>query len=367
MDEDATLLTLSGLEGSSPREAGNSHVLILDMNGLTERRISLGSDPVLVGRAPPCIVVLQGGSISRQHCAFRVIGDYSEVADLGSTNGTFVNGTLIDRSTTLQHGAIIQVGAYTFRYECRSLGDLKEAQAAEQERQAASRYMQMLLPKPLQQGLVRAEWLFLPCAALGGNAFGYRYLNPRQFAGFMIDVAGHGTQAAMHAVAIMNLLRQQEVLAGELSDPAAVMDLLARSFPPDQHNGLFFSCCYFVIEFETRTLRYAAAGRHPAYLWHPEAGVMQLQTDEPAIGLGETVACEVQSIAAPPGSRLYLLSEGMGEYLDRLCNRPNLVPELIRPGAPGRMPEPSRLYQALQQETGLTRLEDDCSILTCDF
>src|SRR5688572_23913252 len=47
---------------------------------------------VLVGRASECDVVLLEGMVSRHHARFRVTGDTLMVEDLGSTNGTFVNG-----------------------------------------------------------------------------------------------------------------------------------------------------------------------------------------------------------------------------------------------------------------------------------
>ncbi len=369
MDEDTTFLTFPGLDTVDVGASRNSHLLIMTDAEAVEHRIPLGSDPVLVGRTLPCGVVLPSGSVSRQHCQFRVSGSHAEVTDLGSTNGTFVNGQRITRPTILQHGAVLQVGSYGFIYECRNSRELEQAEAAEEQRQSASRYVQMLLPKPIRQGPVRAEWLFLPCARLGGNAFGYRWMGSQAFAGFMIDVAGHDTEAAMHSVAIMNMLRQQDVPGADLLDPASVLAALARAFPPDDHAGLFFSCAYFVFELSSRTLRYASGGRSPAYLWRPDAEVLELHTHDPAVGLGKITGFAVQQATASPGSRLYLVSEGISECLDRL-NSPGAsspLPELISSGALAEIPEPSRLHHALQNLMGSRRLDDDCAILTCSF
>lgn len=366
MDEDATLLAFPGLDSIDLGVSGNTHALVLTLEGETERRIPLGCEPVVVGRIPPCALVLPGGSVSRQHCRFRIIGGQTEVADLGATNGTFIDGRRITEPTILQHGAVIQIGTYALTYECRTSRELVEAEEAEHERQAASRYVQMLLPKPINDEAVSAEWLFLPCSRLGGNAFGYRFRSARSFIGFMIDVAGHGTEAAMHSVAIMNLLRQQEILGVDLSDPSAMLGLLARSFPPDQHNSLFFSCCYFSIDLETRVLRYAAAGRHPAYLRQSDTEVLELTTNVPAIGLGSPTSFPVKLTDAPVGSRLYLLSEGISESLDRFAP-PGLVAKITCAATVAGVPEPSRLYHAMQHAAGLSRQDDDCTILVCQF
>src|SRR5437762_952768 len=72
----------------------------------------------------------------------------------------------------------------------------------------ASRYIQSLLPAPLAEGPIRSDWVLVPCARLGGDAFGYKFLDERFFAIYLIDVSGHGTGAAMHAVSIINVLRQ---------------------------------------------------------------------------------------------------------------------------------------------------------------
>lgn len=48
--------------------------------------------PLTVGRAPECGLYLEDSGISRQHARLRPLDYGVEVEDLGSTNGTFVNG-----------------------------------------------------------------------------------------------------------------------------------------------------------------------------------------------------------------------------------------------------------------------------------
>jgi pSer/pThr/pTyr-binding forkhead associated (FHA) protein len=53
---------------------------------------------------------------SRKHCSFSPFGGAVEVLDLGSTNGTFVNGNRV-QSATLSRGDTVQIGSTTFRVE----------------------------------------------------------------------------------------------------------------------------------------------------------------------------------------------------------------------------------------------------------
>ena len=130
----------------------------------------------------------------------------------------------------------------------------------------ASDYVFSLLPEPLTTGLVRAEWRFVPSAELGGDAFGYYWLDPSTFVFYLVDVSGHGAGSAMHSVSVMNVLRQRALPDVDFRNPAAVLTSLNARFPMDVHGGLFFTMWYGVYDAGDRTLRYASAGHHPAYL-----------------------------------------------------------------------------------------------------
>jgi hypothetical protein len=88
--------------------------------------IELGPKPVLVGRLPDSGVVLADPNVSRYHAEFRpsapaldhpgAATEY-EVSDMGSTNGTKVNGVPIVGSQILHNGDTVTVGATTIRFE----------------------------------------------------------------------------------------------------------------------------------------------------------------------------------------------------------------------------------------------------------
>lgn len=64
----------------------------------------------VVGRGPECHVRPNSELISRQHCLLRVHGYDVHVRDLGSTNGTLVNGKLLLEESVLANGDTLQFG-----------------------------------------------------------------------------------------------------------------------------------------------------------------------------------------------------------------------------------------------------------------
>ena len=66
-----------------------------------------------MGRAPRADFVVDAALVSRVHCRFTLSGGQLEIEDLGSTNGTFVNGKKIDR-VTLSDGDKLTVGRVEF-------------------------------------------------------------------------------------------------------------------------------------------------------------------------------------------------------------------------------------------------------------
>jgi hypothetical protein len=83
------------------------------------RRVTLGDRQFAIGRLPECDLVLGDPNVSRRHAELRPAGAPGEYAvfDLGSTNGTKVNGLLVNGSQVLRSGDEITVGATAIRFE----------------------------------------------------------------------------------------------------------------------------------------------------------------------------------------------------------------------------------------------------------
>lgn len=95
-------------------EGGGPLGALVDAKG---NRVQITSQPVTVGRHPECDVVLNDHEVSRQHAEVRRDEDGFVIVDLGSLNGTKVNGAGVKGSRTLHDGDSIVIGAHTFRFE----------------------------------------------------------------------------------------------------------------------------------------------------------------------------------------------------------------------------------------------------------
>src|SRR5438552_825698 len=79
-------------------------------------RVALGDEPAVIGRMPECAVPLSDPQVSRRHAEVRRDEFGFRVVDLGSTNGTQVNGVVV-KEHSLNDGDVIVVGATSLRYQ----------------------------------------------------------------------------------------------------------------------------------------------------------------------------------------------------------------------------------------------------------
>jgi predicted component of type VI protein secretion system len=84
------------------------------------RTISIKRNKLLIGRAEECDVRPLSEEVSRRHCAVIVGPADVWIEDLGSRNGTFVNGVRIEAKTKLADGDMIRVGSLEVRVSCQA-------------------------------------------------------------------------------------------------------------------------------------------------------------------------------------------------------------------------------------------------------
>jgi predicted component of type VI protein secretion system len=65
---------------------------------------------LLVGRSPECSWRSRSQVVSRRHCLFDIEPPFVSVRDLGSLNGTYVNGQRIEGAYDLADGDVVQIG-----------------------------------------------------------------------------------------------------------------------------------------------------------------------------------------------------------------------------------------------------------------
>ena len=71
--------------------------------------------PVIVGRNPGADIVIGAGYVSGRHARFTLMGQNLFVEDLGSTNGTSVNGRTIGEPTSLRNKDVVTIGDVDIR------------------------------------------------------------------------------------------------------------------------------------------------------------------------------------------------------------------------------------------------------------
>lgn len=86
-------------------------LLVAQRGPNTGARFLLDADEVSVGRHPSSDIFLDDVTVSRRHAIFRRTDVGFAVQDVGSLNGTYLNGGLID-STVLRTGDEVQIGKF---------------------------------------------------------------------------------------------------------------------------------------------------------------------------------------------------------------------------------------------------------------
>ena len=104
----------SSAPASAPAERIGSSVGRLQLP--SGERVTVGHRVVTLGRLPECTVTLSDPNVSRRHAEIRP-GAELTIVDLGSTNGTKVNGLRIDGERVLLDGDIISLGSSHLRFE----------------------------------------------------------------------------------------------------------------------------------------------------------------------------------------------------------------------------------------------------------
>jgi hypothetical protein len=96
----------------------SAHFLVLDGPGLQSgSTVDIVASGV-VGRGPECAVSIDGDEFaSAQHARIDALPDGVWIEDLGSTNGTFVNGARVTSRRLLQPGDVVRVGETELRLE----------------------------------------------------------------------------------------------------------------------------------------------------------------------------------------------------------------------------------------------------------
>jgi ABC-type multidrug transport system ATPase subunit len=120
--QDGDILRIGDLHGNSVgltfRAAGAVGAAAPAPNIIGIGATELGMKASLViGRNPEADIALQAPIVSWQHARLDLTEQGHVLTDLGSTNGTYVNGQRLERPCLLREGDVVQIGPFTLVYE----------------------------------------------------------------------------------------------------------------------------------------------------------------------------------------------------------------------------------------------------------
>src|SRR5688500_11242493 len=95
--------------------------LILSMDGLVLKEIPLTKERTTIGRKPHNDIQIDNLAVSGEHACIVTILNDSFLEDLGSTNGTLVNGNQVKKHI-LQNNDVIEIGKYKMKYVVEAAG-----------------------------------------------------------------------------------------------------------------------------------------------------------------------------------------------------------------------------------------------------
>lgn len=100
------------------------HCLELSIGDELQERHIVGPLGLKIGRTKPADVILADSKVSRSHCLVELNDDTLFVTDLGSTNGTYIDGQRVTGAAILPVGSVLRVGHFTLKHEVRSRAEI---------------------------------------------------------------------------------------------------------------------------------------------------------------------------------------------------------------------------------------------------
>lgn len=240
--------------------------------------------------------------------------------------------------------------------------------ALARELEEAADYVRSLLPAPIA-GPIETAWKFIPSTSLGGDSFGYHWIDEDHFAMYLLDVCGHGVGAALLSVSAMNVLRSQALPQTDFRQPCQVLAGLNEAFDMEKQNQMYFTMWYGVFRKKDRNLVFASGGHPPAILLRPGQPPRSLRTQGLVIGGLGGARFKTDITDVPPGSQLYLFSDGVYEITrpdGSMMQLDELVDWLVQVPGSGSAKLEQLAEKALATSAG-GRFDDDYSMLELFF
>lgn len=180
----------------------------------------------------------------------------------------------------------------------------------------AANYVRSILPAPVAEPFA-IDWSYVPSTELGGDSFGYHWIDDDHFALYLLDVCGHGVGASLLSVSAINVIRSGALLGTDVRDPGAVLSALNATFRMEDQNNMYFTLWYGVYQKSTRILRHCSGGHPPALLIVPQANgqntIEEIRAPGMILGVMPSAKYEAGACTIPAGATLIMLCDGTYE------------------------------------------------------
>lgn len=240
--------------------------------------------------------------------------------------------------------------------------------AMQAELAEAATYSRAVLPEKLTSP-VSTDWVFISSSQLGGDSFGYHWLDDDTLSLYLLDVCGHGVGAALLSISVVNVLRISSLADTNFRDPANVLGNLNAAFPMEQHNDMYFTAWYGVYTRSTGTLRFSCGGHPPAVLIAEDGSFQNLSAKGAVVGAFPKPTYETASVTVARGSRLYLFSDGTYE-IDRPDSTMMTHEEfslILRDSAESGCTKLEAIVNEVRRQQGKNDFADDFSLVEFRF
>ncbi|MFQ5602798.1 MAG: SpoIIE family protein phosphatase [bacterium] len=191
---------------------------------------------------------------------------------------------------------------------------------------AAAAMQKSLLPTvETEIGDIHFEWLLLPCAGIAGDILNFFRLDENNIGFYLLDVSGHGIQAAMLSVTLSKLISPSPIQGSPLkhftsippyygiTPPALAISDLNNRFQIDHDYMQYFTIIYGTIHLKNGIIRLCQAG-HPSPIFLKKKGKISLiGSGGFPVGLLMDMKYTQVEFDFQPGDRLFLYSDGVTE------------------------------------------------------
>ncbi len=270
-------------------------------------------------------------TVSRRHAEFSCRDGEIELKDLGSANGTLVNGrALTQRPCLLEHGDQLQFGGLIASFHSAS-GDsdstLQRGPPARGSRNATvvsatnvletqirlGRLAQrrMLVDRPPRIPGYELGHVLLPAMGVGGDFIHWGIAADGRHVLAVGDVCGKGVPAAMYMAYVSGMLVQ---IVPTESSALAILDRANRALHPIMEPGMFVTCCVMLLDPVRQQVELACAGHAPPVIRHARGSATDVAI-APGLPLGLGAQADVGSAELPlaPGDLLTVITDGVDE------------------------------------------------------